>query len=106
METKTESASTENTTKDQAQVTKGQEMATILSATNWQGTKVYDKDNNDLTAENSNFIGLAKYDVKTGHYEFFDATTGKSRDDKGTFFITNDGKQRILISESKIIKRL
>ncbi|MBG9754479.1 DUF4822 domain-containing protein [Lysinibacillus sphaericus] len=101
--TKTESVATENTTKDQAQeqLTKGQAMATILSATNWQGTKVYDKDNNDLTAENSNFIGLAKYDMKTGHYEFFDATTGESRDDKGTFFITNDGKQRILISESK-----
>lgn len=86
-ETKTESAATDNTTKEQAQeeLTKGQEMATILSATNWQGTKVYDKDNNDLTEENSNFIGLAKYDVKTGHYEFFDATTGESRDDKGTF---------------------
>jgi len=66
--TKTESVATENTTKDQ--LTKGQAMATILSATNWQGTKVYDKDNNDLTAENSNFIGLAKYDMKTGHYEF------------------------------------
>jgi len=102
-EVKTESAATENTAKDQAQeqLTKGQEMANILSGTNWQGTKVYDKDNNDLTKENSNFIGLAKYDAKTGHYEFFDAATGKSRDDKGTFFITNDGKQRILISESK-----
>lgn len=39
--TKTESVATENTTKDQAQeqLTKGQAMATILSATNWQGTK-------------------------------------------------------------------
>ncbi|WP_249650663.1 DUF4822 domain-containing protein, partial [Lysinibacillus sp. D4A3_S15] len=94
-----ESAATDNTTKEQAQeeLTKGQEMASILSATNWQGTKVYDKNNNDLTEENSNFIGLAKYDVNTGHYEFFDAMTGESRDDKGTFFITNDGKQRILI---------
>nr|WP_016994494.1 DUF4822 domain-containing protein [Lysinibacillus boronitolerans] len=98
-EVKTESASTENTAKEQ--LTKGQEMANILSGTNWQGTKVYDKDNNDLTAENANFIGLAKYDAQTGHYEFFDAATGESRDDKGTFFITNDGKQRILISESK-----
>jgi len=98
-EVKTESAATENTSKEQ--LTKGQEMANILSGTNWQGTKVYDRDNNDLTAENANFIGLAKYDAQTGHYEFFDAATGKSRDDKGTFFITNDGKQRILISESK-----
>lgn len=98
-EVKTESAATENTSKEQ--LTKGQEMANILSGTNWKGTKVYDRDNNDLTAENANFIGLAKYDAQTGHYEFFDAATGKSRDDKGTFFITNDGKQRILISESK-----
>lgn len=98
-EVKTESAATENTAKEQ--LAKGQEMANILSGTNWQGTKVYDQDNNDLTAENANFIGLAKYDAQTGHYEFFDAATGKSRDDKGTFFITNDGKQRILISESK-----
>ncbi len=99
-EIKTESAAT---TKDQTkeQLTKGEEMANILSSTNWQGTKVYDKDNNDLTAENSNFIGLAKYDAEAGHYEFFDVATGESRDDKGTFFITNDGTQRILISESK-----
>ncbi|MBA9028329.1 MULTISPECIES: DUF4822 domain-containing protein [Bacillaceae] len=87
-------------TKKEDKLTKGQEMANILSSTNWQGTRVYDKDNNDLTKENANFIGLAKYDVKTGRYEFFDAKTGESRGDKGTFFITNDGKKRILISES------
>ena len=102
-EVKTESAAADNKAQEQAvdQLTKGQEMANILSSTNWQGTKVYDKDNNDLTAENANYIGLAKYDVETGHYEFFDATTGESRDDKGTFFITNDGQSRVLISESK-----
>ena len=83
-EVKTESAATENTVKDQ--LTKGQEMANILGSTNWQGTKVYDKDNNDLTVANANFIGLAKYDTETGHYEFFDATTGESRDDKGRFY--------------------
>ena len=81
-------------------LTKGQEMANILSSTNWQGTRVYDKNMNDLTKENANFIGLAKYDAKSGRYEFFDAKTSKSRGDKGTFFITNDGKKRILISES------
>ncbi|MDQ0201260.1 DUF4822 domain-containing protein [Neobacillus ginsengisoli] len=81
-------------------LTKSQEMANILSGTNWQGTRVYDKNNHDLTKENANFIGLAKYDAKSGRYEFFDAKTGKSRGDKGTFFITNDGKKRILISES------
>jgi hypothetical protein len=81
-------------------LTKGQEMAKTLSNTNWQGTKVYDKDNNDLTKENANFIGLAKYDEKTSRYEFFDKATKESRGDKGTFFITNDGKIRVLISES------
>jgi Domain of unknown function (DUF4822) len=82
-------------------LTKGQEMARILSSTNWQGTKVYDKNNNDLTKENANFIGLAKYDDKTSRYEFFDKATKQSRGDYGTFFITNDGKIRVLISESK-----
>ncbi|PEL13342.1 DUF4822 domain-containing protein [Bacillus sp. AFS017336] len=81
-------------------LTKGQEMAAILSSTDWQGTRVYDKNHHDLTKENANFIGLAKYDAKSGRYEFFDAKTGQSRGDKGTFFITNDGKKRILISES------
>ncbi|WP_223588370.1 DUF4822 domain-containing protein [Neobacillus bataviensis] len=81
-------------------LTKGQKMANILSSTEWQGTRVYDKNGNNLTKENANFIGLAKYDAKSGRYEFFDAKTGNSRGDKGTFFITNDGKKRILISES------
>lgn len=85
----------------QIEMTKGQANVNILSSTNWQGTKVYDKNKKDLTAENSNFIGLAKYDANSARYEFFDPQTGKSRDDKGVFFITNDGKQRVLISESK-----
>lgn len=79
---------------------KGEQLTKILGETNWQGTKVYDKENNDLTKENANFIGLAKYDGDTGRYEFFDAQTGESRDDRGTFFITNDGTKRILISET------
>ncbi|QGQ44792.1 DUF4822 domain-containing protein [Metabacillus sediminilitoris] len=87
-------------TKKENKLTKGQELASILSNTNWQGTKVYDKDNNDLTKENANLIGLAKYDDETSRYEFFDKTTKESRGDKGTFFITNDGKIRVLISES------
>nr|WP_263325277.1 DUF4822 domain-containing protein [Neobacillus sp. Marseille-Q6967] len=81
-------------------LTTGQEMARILSSTNWQGTKVYDKNKNDLTEQNANFIGLAKYDDKTARYEFFDKTTKQSRGDYGTFFITNDGNIRVLISES------
>ncbi len=96
-EVKTENAANQR----QVDITKGQANASILSSTNWQGTKVYDKNKKDLTAENSNFIGLAKYDANSGRYEFFDAKTGASRDDKGIFFITNDGKHRVLISESK-----
>lgn len=83
------------------ELTKGQEMARILSSTDWQGTKVYDKNNKDLTKENAGFIGLAKYDNETSRYEFYDKTTKQSRGDYGTFFITNDGKIRVLISESK-----
>ena len=67
---------------------KGQELTEILSSTDWQGTKVYDKNNNDLTAENANFIGLAKYD-------------GETRGDEGTFFVTDDGEKRILISDTQ-----
>lgn len=87
--------------KAEHQLTKGQTMANILSSTNWQGTRVYDKDNNDLTQENAGFIGLAKYDAETGRYEFFDAKTGETRGDEGTFFMTNDGTKRILISDTK-----
>ncbi|KKI91004.1 lipoprotein [Bacillus sp. SA1-12] len=86
--------------KKENKLTKGQEMAKILSSTNWQGTKVYDKNHNDVTKENANFIGLAKFDGETSRYEFFDKNTTETRGDKGTFFITNDGKSRILISES------
>lgn len=80
---------------------KGKTYSAILSKTNWQGTKVYDAKGNDLTKENSNFIGLAKYDAKSGYYEFFDKNTGKTRGDEGTFFVTNDGSKRILISDTK-----
>jgi len=78
----------------------GQKMTKTLSSTNWQGTKAYDKEGNDLTKENANFIGLALYDEKTSQYEFFDKTTKKSRGDRGTYFVTNDGKIRVLISKT------
>jgi len=55
----------------------------------------------DLTAENANFIGLAKYDGETGFYEFFDKETGETRGDEGTFFVTDDGEKRILISDTQ-----
>ncbi|MFJ8263130.1 DUF4822 domain-containing protein [Rummeliibacillus sp. NPDC094406] len=78
----------------------GVKIAKILGSTTWQGTKVYDKNNNDLTQQNTNFIALAKYDDKTSRYEFYDKTSKDSRDN-GTFFITNSGKFRILKSKSK-----
>lgn len=99
---KTEEVKTgDNADQRQVEITKGQANAQILSSTDWQATKVYDKNNKDLTAENSNLMGLAKYDVNSGCYEFFDPNTAGSIDDKGIFFITNDGKHRILISETK-----
>lgn len=95
-----DSAAVQQNAKQKQRVTFGQIEARILASTNWQGTCVYDAKGNDLTKENTNFIGLAKYDNRTGHYEFFDAKTGETRGDRGTFFITNDGKKRILISET------
>ncbi|MDD1505565.1 DUF4822 domain-containing protein [Lysinibacillus sp. CNPSo 3705] len=90
-----------NADQRQVEITDGQANAEILSSSDWQATKVYDKNNKDLTAENPNLMGLAKYDVNSGRYEFFDPNTAGSIDDKGIFFITNDGKRRILISETK-----
>lgn len=96
--TKSPKETTQSTTvKDE---TKGEKLTKLLTDTNWQGTKVYDKDNNDLTEENQGFIGLAKYDQETGYYEFFDKETGESRGDEGTFFITADGEKRILMSKT------
>ncbi len=86
-------------------LSKGEKTARILGSTAWQGTIVYDKNHNDLTKENAGFIGLAKYDSQTSKYEFFDKTTKQSRD-YGFFFITNDGKFRILISKSKGTKSI
>lgn len=93
-------ASTTDVTKADKQL-KGVELENTLTNTNWQGTRVYDNENNDLTEENKEFIGLAKYDAKTNYYEFFDKETGETRGDEGTFFITNDGEKRILISKTK-----
>ncbi len=103
-----DAATTKETTEDakianvkNKHTSKGDNLTTILAKNDWQGTRVYDKDKNDLTKENTNFIGLAKYDGETGHYEFFDKKTGKSRGDEGTFFVTEDGSKRILISTSQ-----
>lgn len=82
-------------------LSKGQKYEQLLASKDWQGTKVYDANGKDLTKENSNFIGLAKYDANTGFYEFFDKETGETRGDEGTYFVTNDGSKRILISATK-----
>lgn len=79
----------------------GDKYENTLSQTSWQGTKVVDAQGKDLTKENMNFIGLAKYDDKTGFYEFFDKETGETRGDEGTYFVTNDGTKRVLISNTK-----
>lgn len=71
----------------------------LLGSTNWGGTYVYDAQGNDVTSQNSGFIGRAKYDATTNRYEFFDKQTNVSRGDKGIFFVTQDGKKRILLSE-------
>ncbi|MGX7243905.1 DUF4822 domain-containing protein [Enterococcus quebecensis] len=71
----------------------------LIGSTNWEGTFVYDAQGNDVTSQNSSFIGRAKYDATTNRYEFFDKQTNVSRGDKGVFFITPDGKKRILLSE-------
>lgn len=89
-----------NNVNQSGELTKGQQFTQILTSTNWQGTRVYDSENNDLTDANLNFIGLSKYNAETSRYEFFDKTTKESRGDYGVFFITNDGKNRVLISES------
>lgn len=73
----------------------------ILASTNWQGTTVTDAAKRDVTQWNTGFIGLAKYDATTNHYEFFDKQTQKSRDDAGVYFVTQDGQKRVLVSQTK-----
>lgn len=96
----TKTSTTEVVDKELSEL-KGKTFEKILTSTNWQGTRVYDNQNNDLTEENKEFIGLAKYDEATNYYEFFDKETKETRGDEGTFFITNDGDKRILISKTK-----
>lgn len=68
--------------------TVGERLDIKLAEKDWAGTRVYDKNGQDLTAENSNLLHAAKYDASTSFYEFFDKDTGKSLGDEGTFFIT------------------
>ncbi|MCD5003490.1 DUF4822 domain-containing protein [Enterococcus saccharolyticus] len=96
----TEESSVAQTT-ETSQVEQETSALDILTGTNWQGTRVYDAEGNDLTAENQEFISLAKFDKETGFYEFFDQKSGETKEDAGTFFVTNDDQKRILISETK-----
>lgn len=99
-QTVTETTSSSQTSESlEAKESKGDALTTILTATNWEATRVFDKEGNDLTQENQNFIDLAKYDAETGYYEFF-TKERESRDDEGTFFITNDDQRRVLLSET------
>lgn len=65
----------------------------ILASTFWQGTVAKDKDENDVSEYNQNFLGLARYEQSTGRYQFFD-TEVKSRNDFGYFDVINDNKER------------
>ncbi len=71
-----------------------------LANTYWKWTVALDDNWNDVTKTNMNYIGLAKYDSNTNRYEFFDANTWESRWDKWVYFVTNDNKKRINISET------
>lgn len=73
----------------------------LLGSKNWQGTTVTDQNGNDVTALNTGFIGLAKYEAATNRYEFFDATSGLTRGDSGIYFLTQDQKKRVLISQTR-----
>ncbi len=48
-----------------------------------------DKDGNDVTSANQNFISLAKFDQDSSKYEFFNLQTGETRGDYGYFKVGN-----------------
>lgn len=64
----------------------------------WNGTKVVDKDGNDVTSANQNFISLAKFDQDSKKYEFFNLQTGETRGDYGYFKVGNQNKFRAHVS--------
>ncbi|EGO5242358.1 DUF4822 domain-containing protein [Enterococcus faecalis] len=64
----------------------------------WNGTKVVDKDGNDVTSANQNFISLAKFDQDSSKYEFFNLQTGETRGDYGYFKVGNQNKFRAHVS--------
>lgn len=70
----------------------------ILGTTLWNGTKVVDKNGNDVTAANQNFISLAKFDPNTSKYEFFNLQKGETRGDFGYFQVVDNNKIRAHVS--------
>ena len=70
----------------------------ILGTTLWNGTKVVDKNGNDVTAANQNYISLAKFDPNTSKYEFFNLQTGETRGDFGYFQVVDNNKIRAHVS--------
>lgn len=60
--------------------------------------KVVDKNGNDVTAANQNYISLAKFDPNTSKYEFFNLQTGETRGDFGYFQVVDNNKIRAHVS--------
>lgn len=79
---------------------KGQELTETLPSTSWQGTEVYDRNNNDLATGNVNLTGLTRYNGEAGFYELFDKETGKACSNEGTFLATGSDEKHILISDT------
>ncbi|WP_368552864.1 DUF4822 domain-containing protein [Enterococcus faecalis] len=82
----------------------GDRLAEVVSSTDWEGYRVYDKNGTDLTAENQDLLVLTKYDAATNFYETFDRETKATTGDEGTFFVTsgNNGSLKyVRISQTK-----
>ncbi|MGL5041792.1 MAG: DUF4822 domain-containing protein, partial [Culicoidibacterales bacterium] len=64
----------------------------------WSGTVVKDMSGNDLSAYNSGFLGLARYDSTSNRYEFFNKDTGVTRGDLGYYDVIRNNKVRAHVS--------
>lgn len=70
----------------------------ILASTFWTGTIAKDGEGNDVSEYNRGYLGLARYDLESGRYEFFNGETGASRGDYGYFDVIRGNKERTHIS--------
>lgn len=64
----------------------------------WQTIVILDRNSNDITQENMQFVGLATYN-SNNRYEFFDLNY-QPKNDYGDFFITDNGLH-VIRSEGK-----